>query len=368
MSSERADRRETRLAGKLKAQIARNGPIPVSDYMSQCLWDDDSGYYATRTVIGSDGDFITSAEISQIFGELIGLWAGVVWQQVLGAPTSVHIVEYGPGRGTMMRDALRAARIVPGFLDAASLHLIEMSPSLAGEQRTALAQCGVPLNWGHNLAGFPTPAIIIANEFLDAWPVEQWVKTGDGWLPRAVGLDDEGHLTFTHLAGAKRRDDLAAQFASAELGAIYETQRPQRLADAFRALAASGPVAAVIIDYGHVSPVSGDTLQAVRGHAYEHPLASPGEADLSAQINFYELASALHAAGLVIDGPVTQTEFLGALGIIERASRLMAANPALAGDIEGRVARLIAPNGMGTRFKAIGVRSAELPSLPGFGL
>ena len=363
-----AERRETRLAAKLKAQIARAGPMPVSEYMSQCLWDDESGYYATRNVIGSNGDFITSAEISQIFGELIGLWAGVVWQQVLGAPQTVHIAEYGPGRGTMMRDALRAARIVPGFLQAASVHLVEMSATLADEQRAALSACNVPLHWSHNLAGFPTPAIVIANEFLDAWPVEQWVKTELGWLPRAVGLDGEGNLQFTHLAHANHNDDLAGQFATAELGAIYETQRPQRLAEAFRTLAQSGPVAAVIIDYGHVSPVSGDTLQAVRGHAYEHPLASPGEADLSAQINFYELASALHAAGLVIDGPVTQTEFLGALGIIERASRLMAANPSRAGEIEGSVARLIAPNGMGTRFKAIGVRTPQLPPLPGFGL
>lgn len=368
MTSEQPDRRETRLAAKLKAQIAREGPLPVAEYMSQCLWDDESGYYATRNVIGSEGDFITSAEISQIFGELVGLWAGVVWQQVMGAPQTVHLVEYGPGRGTMMRDALRAARIVPGFLDATTVHLIEMSQSLVDEQRGALSAVELPLFWSHNLAGFPTPAIIIANEFLDAWPVEQWVKTDLGWFPRAVGLDTDGNLAFTHLIGVRRREDLDEQFASAEMGAIYETQRPQRLADAFRALAQSGPIAALIIDYGHVSTVSGDTLQAVRGHAYEHPLASPGEADLSAQINFYELASALHAAGLVIDGPVTQTEFLGALGIVERASRLMAANPARAAEIEGSVARLIAPNGMGTRFKAIGIRSPNLPPLPGFGL
>lgn len=368
MTANSAERRETRLAAKLKAQIAREGPIPVSEYMSQCLWDDDSGYYATRTVIGADGDFITAAEISQIFGELVGLWAAVVWQQVLGAPQSVHLVEYGPGRGTMMRDALRAARIVPGFLAATHVHLLEMSPTLASDQRQALENCGVPLNWGQNLAGFPTPAIIIANEFLDAWPVEQWVKTELGWFPRAVGLDGEGELTFTHLAGVRRRDDLDTQFSDAPLGAVYETQRPDRIADAFKALAQTGPLAALIIDYGHVSSVSGDTLQAVRGHAYEHPLTSPGEADLSAQISFFELASALHAAGLTIDGPVTQSEFLGALGIIERASRLMAANPERAGQIEMSVARLIAPNGMGTRFKAIGVRSLNLPPLPGFGL
>lgn len=368
MSANPADRRNTRLAAQLKAQIARDGPIPVSEYMSQCLWDDESGYYATRTVIGSQGDFITAAEISQIFGELIGLWAAVVWQQVLGSPKSVQLVEYGPGRGTMMKDALRAARIVPGFLAATSVHLLEMSGTLAGEQRSALAECGVPLNWGHNLAGFKTPAVIVANEFLDAWPVEQWVKTELGWFPRAVGLDGNNDLNFTHLTGVRRRDDLAAKYGDAPIGAVYETQRPERLADAFKTLAQSGPVAALIIDYGHVSPVSGDTLQAVRGHAYEHPLTSPGEADLSAQINFYELASVLHTAGLTIDGPVTQSEFLGHLGIVERASRLMSANPARAGQIETSVARLIAPNGMGTRFKAIGVRSRDLPPLPGFGL
>lgn len=368
MTSKSGDRRETKLAAKLKAQIKTSGPIPVSEYMSRCLWDEESGYYATRSVIGSKGDFITAAEISQIFGELIGLWAAVVWQQVLRQPSSVQFVEYGPGRGTMMRDALRAARIVPGFLDAVSVHLVEMSPTLADEQRAALKDYTVPVTWGHNLAGFKTPAIIVANEFVDAWPVEQWIKTDKGWLPRAVGLDASEELAFTHLTAVASRVDLEMQFASADVGAIYETQHPKRLANAFKSLASAGPLAAVIIDYGHVEPVSGDTLQAVRGHAYEHPLMSPGEADLSAQISFYELASALHAAGLTIDGPVTQAEFLGQLGVVERASRLMAANPRLAGAIETSVARLIAPNGPGSRFKAIGVRSPNLPPLPGFGL
>ncbi len=368
MSPDPSARRDTPLAAKLKATIARNGPIPVADYMSQCLWDDDHGYYATRSVIGGAGDFITAAEISQIFGELIGLWAGVVWSQVLGTPERVTLVEYGPGRGTMMRDALRSGRIVPGFLQATSVHLLEMSPVLANEQRAALDGCGVPLSWGQNLAGFDTPAIIIANEFIDSWPVEQWIRTELGWVPRAVGLDSIGQLTFTHLAGVRRRDDLDARFPNAAQGAIFETQRTDRLADAFHALAATGPLAALMIDYGHVAPVSGDTLQAVRGHAYEHPLTSPGEADLSAQISFYELASVLHAAGLAIDGPVTQSEFLGNLGIVERASRLMSANPQRAGEIEASVARLIAPNGMGTRFKAVAVRSPSLPPLPGFGL
>jgi SAM-dependent MidA family methyltransferase len=243
-----------------------------------------------------------------------------------------------------------------------------MSPLLTEMQRRTLTDCGVPMAWGHNLAGFAPPAIIIANEFLDAWPVEQWIKTANGWHQRGVGLDVAGRLCFTALSSAGRRDDLSTQMPDAPMGAIVESQHPKRLADAFKALNKTGAIAALLIDYGHVEPVSGDTLQAVRGHAYESPLTSPGEADLSSQISYFELATVFDAAGLAIDGPVTQAEFLGALGIIERTSRLMSANPQRAGEIEAGVARLIAPNGMGTRFKVMGVRSSGLPPLPGFGL
>lgn len=359
-------RRDTALARKLKALIASEGPLSVADYMSRCLWDDECGYYATRNVIGSSGDFITAAEISQVFGELIGIWAAVVWQQALGQPPSVRLVEYGPGRGTMMRDALRAGRVVPGFLDAVSVHLVEMSPTLTAEQEAALNGFPVPVSWGQNLVGFEPPAIIIANEFLDAWPVEQWIKTPDGWRARAIGLDPAGALTFTSLPNGPANTELDQRYPEAGPGAIVESQHPGRFADALQALSRKGPVAALVIDYGHVAAVSGDTLQAVRGHAYEDPLTSPGEADLSAQISFFDLASAVHAAGLAIDGPITQAEFLGALGIIERASRLMHANPARAAEIETGVGRLLAPNGMGTRFKVIGIRSPQLPALPGF--
>lgn len=367
MSYDPALRRDTPLALQLKEEIAARGPLTVSDYMARCLWDEANGYYATRSVIGGKGDFITAAEISQIFGELIGLWAGVVWQQVLGGPQPVTVVEYGPGRGTMMRDALRAAQIIPGFLQAARVHLVEMSETLKAEQKEALAQSGVALGWGQNLAGFQAPAIIVANEFVDAWPVEQWVKTERGWLPRAIGIDGSGALHFTVVADATSRRDLDSKYPKAAVGAVVETQRLERLAKAIERVARSGPIAAVIIDYGHVGDVSGDTLQAVRSHRPEHPLTSPGEADLSVQISFFELASALHGVGLHIDGPVTQAEFLGNLGVIERCTRLMSANPVLAGEIEAGVARLIAPQGMGTRFKAIGIRSPGLPPLPGFG-
>ena len=362
-----AARRNTPLALKLKASIGRDGPMTVAEYMGRCLWDEEHGYYATQTVIGSTGDFITAAEITQVFGEIIGLWSAVVWQQVLGSPPALQLVEYGAGRGTMMRDALRAARVVPGFVAAASVHLLELSPTLAGAQRDALSGAGVPVTWGQNLAGFPVPAIILANEFLDAWPVEQWIKTDTGWRWRGVGIDVGGELCFTTVPGTRTRDDLDVQLPNAILGSVVESQRPERLAEAFKTLNQNGPMTALLIDYGHVAPVSGDTLQAVRNHAYESPLTSPGEADLSAQISFFELATALHASGLAIDGPVTQAEFFGSLGMIERASRLMSANPQRAGEIEAGIARLMSPNGMGTRFKVMGVRSPQLPPLPGFG-
>lgn len=359
-------RRDTALALRLKEEIVRGGPIPVTDYVARCLWDETSGYYATRGVIGAANDFITSAEISQVFGELIGLWSGVVWQQALDAPAAFSLAEYGPGRGTMMRDVLRVGRVVPGFLNAASVHMVEMSASLAALQRTAVAQSGASVSWGQSLVGFKPPAIILANEFLDAWPVDQWTLTAEGWKQRAIGLDRTGALAFGVLTNGAVRDDLHQRFAGAPQGTIVELQRLDRFAEAFRALSGVGPVAALIIDYGYASATAGDTLQAVRDHAYESPLASPGEADLSCHVNFFDLASALHGCGLVIDGPVTQAEFLGSLGIVERASRLMSANPARAGEIEMGVARLIAPGAMGSLFKVMGVRSAGLPPLPGF--
>ncbi|MGL4395484.1 MAG: class I SAM-dependent methyltransferase [Hyphomicrobium sp.] len=365
MTATADQRRETPLALKLKARLAAQGPISVSDYMAACLWDAEYGYYATRNVIGARGDFITAAEISQVFGEIVGIWAGVVWHDVFASPAHVTLTEYGPGRGTMMRDALRAARVVPGFLDAAHVHLVEMSAVLANTQRENLASAAVPLTWGRNLAGFPTPAIIIANEFLDAWPLEQWVLCDDGWRMRGVMLDMAGDLAFCLLPVAPPAE-VAATFPPSALGTILERHDTPRLADALKAIAATGPITALFIDYGYTEASVGDTLQAVRDHTYEHVLTSPGEADLSAHVSFLELARAMHTAGFAIDGPVTQAEFLGSLGAIERAQRLIAANPVKAGMIETGLARLIAPGGMGTRFKVMGVRSPTLRRLPGF--
>jgi NADH dehydrogenase [ubiquinone] 1 alpha subcomplex assembly factor 7 len=358
--------RDTPLARQLKESIRRDGPMPMQTYMSRCLWDQRFGYYRRQRVFGASGDFITAAEISQVFGELIGVWAGVVWKNVLGSPGTVTLAEYGPGRGTMMRDALRAARVVPGFAEAVRPYLIEASPALAEVQSATLTDFRSKISWGSQLDEFSPPAIILANEFLDAWPVAQWVKTAKGWRIRGVSLDKSGALQFDALDGDCPHEAFEALLPDAPPGAVIETQRLDQLADALQALMQRGPIVLLLIDYGHTVAAAGDTLQAVRDHKYESPLASPGEADLTVHVNFYDLASTLHRAGLALDGPVTQAEFLGAVGIVERASRLMTANPQRAGEIETGVARLLAPNGMGSRFKVLAARSPGLPPLPGF--
>ena len=358
------DRRDTPLALGLKDRIAREGPIAVSDYMRACLQDPEHGYYRRRSAIGRGGDFITAPEISQIFGELIGLWCVVAWQQ-MGARGPFNLVELGPGRGTLMRDVLRAARVMPDFLAAADVVLVECSETLEAAQREALAAHGPQARWvRHPTLVPPGPSIVIANEYLDALPIEQLVRQGAGWLPRGVGLDADGALAFTTLDAKPVL--LLPELAGRPPGTILERRQTMDQTFALDRLAKGGPLAALFIDYGHGETAAGDTLQAVRGQRYEHALTSPGEADLTAHVDFAAFLREARTWELATNGPVTQAEFLGALGIVERASRLMAANPGRAAEIEAGVARLMSPSGMGTRFKAVGIRSPALPALPGF--
>ncbi len=364
-------RRDTPLALKIKATIRLEGPIPVHRYVSLCLNDPEHGYYRHRQAIGRDGDFITAPEISQVFGELIGLWCVVVWRQ-MGMPDPFHLVELGPGRGTLMRDALRAAKLAPSFLKAAQVKLVETNATLREQQRAALSNLEIQPTWHDTLEAVPlAPTIIIGNEFLDTTPPIQSVATSDGLARRSVGLDANGDLQFVlRLDQLRPNNDPPCR-----VGTIIETQLLESLPSGLGLRSCHHPQAVLLIDYGDVAPVQGDTLQAVRNHRHEHPLTSPGEADLSVQVNFHWAAEQLKAAQqtfepdaveLKIDGPIAQAEFLSALGIVERAQKLIAANPSQANAIETAVARLIAPNGMGTRFKVMGVRSPQLPPLPGF--
>lgn len=375
-------RRDTPLTRKLKERIGRDGPISVADYMDACLNDPEHGYYRTQAAIGAQGDFITAPEISQVFGELIGLWCVIVWQQ-MGSPKPFNLIELGPGRGTLIRDALRAAKVVPGFQDAALVHLVESNAVLREVQRERLAEDGLQATWHGSLfkvegaqdTGFGTklampeiPTIIIGNEFIDTRLIHQYVKCDDGWHERLVATDDQFRLAFSMTQEGKRgAGDLVTRFPETPIGEVAE--RAGAMGDLtmpMREIATTQPLAALFIDYGHVHSSVGDTLQAVRNHAHEHPLTSPGEADVTAQVDFAQFARDMQKQDFVADGPVTQAEFLGQLGIMERTSRLMAGNPRKAAALEAGIARLMAPQGMGGRFKAIGIRSAGLPGLPGF--
>ena len=359
----------TPLAERLAARIARDGPMSVAEYMHASLHDPEHGYYRGQTAIGKAGDFITAPEISQIFGELLGLWCVLVWQS-MGSPSKLRLIEIGPGRGTLMRDALRAARLVPEFRAALSVELVESNTVLQAAQRETLAGESVPLSWRGELLLGDGPVILIGNEFLDTLSIDQWIWRNGAWRMRAVGLDQEGALTFLECearpdseAGAEAPPPLPPDLVPEE-GCIFES-RSRPFADLVTAIKKlGGPVASLLIDYGHTRSGFGDTLQAIDAHRYADPLQSPGKADLSAQVDFAAFADAARAEGLAVDGPVTQAELLGRLGIIERASRLMAMNPTLAAGIEASVARLLAPGGMGTRFHAVGLRSVDISPLP----
>lgn len=396
-------RRNTPLAEKLIEHIRNFGPMTVTQYMTACLYDPEHGYYRREPAIGAEADFITAPEISQCFGELLGLWAAVVWQQ-LGSPAPFRLIEYGPGRGTLMADALRAASGVAGFREAARIVLHETNETLRAVQAETLRPFGCHIVWagraddaadvapdgGTSESDLSTlPAIVLANEFLDTYPITQLVHTdaapadvGSMWRMRLVDIDAQDRLIFREGdAPVPVPQHLRSAASKADAGDILEVC-PSRQAhlldflttgdgaddeddaqlDAFQA----PPRVALYIDYGQTDSALGDTLQAVRRHAFEHPLTSPGEADLTCQVDFAEFAQQAVDCELTVDGPTTQAEFFGALGILQRASKLMTANPSRASVIEAGVLRIMAPTGMGTRFKVVAVRSPGTETPPGF--
>jgi NADH dehydrogenase [ubiquinone] 1 alpha subcomplex assembly factor 7 len=362
-------RRDTPLSIVIADAIRARGPISVDEYMQICLQDPTHGYYRSKAVLGAGGDFVTAPEISQMFGELIGLWSAIVWQQ-MGSPSSFNLVELGPGRGTMMADMLRAVRRVPGYLAAADVICVETSEILTERQRTTLRDVGCPVSWTRQLKDIPAgPMIVIGNEFLDALPAAQTVYTSGAEATRQVSLDGEGRLVFSPTERGPGFDDIMTSQFDAFQHLTAKLSARAILTSAISASVMSptaAPTAALFIDYGQLETGPGDTLQAVRAHAWEHPLTSPGEADLTVHVDFEVFGALARSHGFVVDGPTTQAEFLGSLGIVERASKLMSANPTEANTIEMATARLIGPGAMGTRFKVIGLRSPFLPPLPGF--
>jgi NADH dehydrogenase [ubiquinone] 1 alpha subcomplex assembly factor 7 len=364
----REARDDLSLAARLHARIAKSGPLSVEAFMQACLSDAASGAYASRQPIGGAGDFITAPEISQIFGELIGLWAVAVWQS-MGEPRAVTVAELGPGRGTLMADALRAWRGMPKFLDAVSVALIETSPVMVAAQRNTLREAPVPLRWYARLDELPDgPLIVLANEFIDALPVRQFIRRGGAWHERLVANDGRGGFCFTEgdmVTLGNQAGDLPDQ---APDGSIFET-RPAALALllGLARRAALAPLAALIIDYGHDESGVGDTLQAVRSHRFAAPLADPGSADLSAHVDFTDLKRQASALGLRPYGPMAQGEFLLKLGLGERRNRLLQrATPAQAEAIASGASRLVDPKQMGVLFKALALTNAGLAPPPPF--
>jgi NADH dehydrogenase [ubiquinone] 1 alpha subcomplex assembly factor 7 len=350
----------TPLKRKLIEQIRVGGPITVADYMAACLGDPEHGYYLKREPFGRGGDFITAPEVSQMFGELLGLWAVATWQ-AMGSPRSLVLAELGPGRGTLMSDALRAGRIRPDFVSAAAVHLVETSSRLRVEQRERLAAAGIHAAWHDDIATLPAgPTIVIANEFFDALPIRQFVMTDNGWAERCVGLSPDEDLTFGLKPGSfvDRRGKPGDLVETAEVSAAIVARLSERLV-------ASGG-AALIVDYGYDGPAVGDTLQAVRAHRYADPLADPGEADLTAHVDFSSLAAAARAAGALPRRLVTQGDFLRGLGLTDRAARLAdGKDPPTQAAISAAVERLAGAGGMGALFKILALSSPGL-ALPLF--
>ena len=342
------------LRRRLVDRISAVGPITVAEFMSTCLHDPDGGYYASRPRLGADGDFITAPHVSQMFGELIGLWTAEAWAR-LGRPSTFRLIEVGPGDGTLMVDALRAGRVAPGFLEAAQILLVETSLPL--RQRQAEALSGVPVDWRSSLNEIEddAPVILIANEFLDCLPIRQAVRVDDGWCERRIGLGIGETLMFVE---AEPRPEI---FHEAPSGAICEWS-PDLVAAgaAIGGLIARSGGAALMVDYGRAEPGLGDTLQALRAHRKESPLAHPGCADLTAHVDFPAFLASAERSGARAMPLVSQGVFLRRLGVETRAATLSAAHPDQAAKVARQLERLTAADQMGDLFKVACLTSSGL--------
>lgn len=361
------------LSDIIRHQIKADGPMAVSKYMALALGHPQFGYYMRSDPFGTDGDFITAPEISQMFGEMIGVWVAVVWQ-ALGQPNPFNLIELGPGRGTLMADAVRAAEKMPGFDDAARITFVEISPVLKEKQKKTMAGMFSMPAWRDNFSDAAAdfadgPSIIIANEFFDALAIDQYEKFEDGWYVRTVDWaeGENGEAGAFVFAQGRRLDDesvIAASLRTASPGALFEhcESGAQIMSDIAAHIQAQGG-AALVFDYGHVEPGIGETLQALKAHEFFNPLETPGEADLTAHVDFSMLADTAMAAGVQVFGPVPQGAFLSRLGLRQRADRLILnATPEQTQEIESAHSRLVEADQMGAMFKTLAIAS------PGLGL
>src|SRR5882757_5467679 len=356
------------LQSEIRKLIKSSGPMPVWRYMELCLTHPQHGYYVSRDPLGREGDFTTAPEVSQMFGELLGLWAASVWK-AMGSPSLLRLVELGPGRGTMMADALRALRVLPPLYQMLNVHLVEINPVLRDKQKATLSAAR-NIAWHDNIDEVPEgPAIIFANEYFDVLPIHQAVRQENGWHERVIVLDDDGKFSFAAAPDPLPRFEvlLPPLLRAAPIGAVFEWRPDAEIMKIARRVRDQNG-AALIIDYGHVRSDAGDTFQAIARHSFTDPLQAPGQADVTAHVDFQALAHAAEDIGARVHGPVEQGDFLQRLGIETRAVTLMAkASHEVSEDISNALKRLVegGRGGMGAMFKVLGISDPRLTALPG---
>lgn len=365
----------------LKQRIIRhirdNGPMNIAAYMSWCLLDPTQGYYPTRDPLGVDGDFITAPEISQMFGEVLGLWLIHAWRG-MNSPKTVQLVEYGPGRGVMMSDILRSARLDKGFHAAIHLSLIETSSALEAKQAEQLTNSGVPVNWVSRLEDVPEgPTLVIGNEFLDCLPIRQFImkdrfKASDGWHERNIDIHPQNteKLIYSIATAPISRADqalLPQDIEGYKNDDLIETSPGlAQIIDTLKTRFETNSGAALFIDYGPDATEFGDTFQALKKHEKVFPLDEPGHADLTARVNFAHLSELAKNVGLNVYGPCPQGQFLSRLGIELRAVALSRSSKKTKEKVARQLHRLTDTDEMGSLFKAISLQSKPLPAPLGF--
>ncbi|WP_417671935.1 class I SAM-dependent methyltransferase [Roseibium sp.] len=357
---------EETLKDRLRQRIDAHGPITVADYMATCLGDPEHGYYTTRDPFGAQGDFTTAPEVSQMFGELVGAFLLQAYER-MGSPARFNLVELGPGRGTLMADILRMAKLRPAFIEAARLTLVEMSPTLRKAQAKTLIKTPLSPHFADRFDEIGEgPLLLVANEFFDALPIHQFVKTDEGWREQMIGLDEQNELTFGIGNAQLQETDLPPVARKAAKGSLLETQpAANAIAEAIGARLKEHGGTALFVDYGYLRTAVGDTLQALFKHTHDDVLARPGEADLTAHVNFEALAAATAKGGAYPFPPLEQGEFLLRLGLLERAGALGAGKSHLDQEkIRDDVERLAAPDQMGQLFKVLAVSSSADPLVP----
>lgn len=356
------------LAARIARRIRAEGPLSLAAFMALALYDPEYGYYASRQPLGAAGDFVTAPEISQIFGESIGVWCALVWEE-LGRPDPVVLAELGPGSGRLAADLLRAAHALPDFRHAIQLYLIEASAVLRAEQQRRLR--ALDAAWLTRIEELPDgPLLLVANEFLDALPIRQLVRGSRHWSERMVALGPGARFVFADGPESPALSMLvpAGLRETAPAGAVFEICPPAlALATALGARLGKTPGAALFIDYGRAASAPGASLRAVRRHVSVDPLGAPGAADLSADVDFAAFAAAAVAADSAAHGPLAQGCFLERLGARARLAALSArASPSQRSALEGGLARLIEPQQMGALFKVLALTAPGSPPPPGF--